>query len=58
MNKFKLVFGILFIVFIGCQNITNDQLRPDPDVIITKINPLVDSQAQQILRDAFSVRYN
>ena len=42
MVKIKLLIGLLGFVFIGCQNITNDQLKPDPEVIITKINPLVD----------------
>ncbi len=58
MNKFKLIFGILFIVLIGCQNIINEQVKPEPEYSVTRIDPLVDDGAQTILREALSNGYN
>lgn len=58
MNRITLPIGLIIILTIGCQNITNDQLQPEAEITITKIDPLQDSKAQQVLRDAFSVGYN
>jgi hypothetical protein len=52
MNKIKLTFGILFVVFIGCDSIINEQVKPEPEFSVTRIDPLVDDGAQTILRDA------
>ena len=60
MVKIKLLIGLLGFVFIGCQNIINENAPADsrPEFSVRRIDPLIDEGAQNILREALTNGYN
>lgn len=58
MNKLKLVLGVLVVAIIGCQNLVNDESVEKDPIVITTINPSIDTQAQLVLKEALLYKYN